>query len=119
MLFQSPLIDTLFRDLNGSLYNTGWSQRSSLETADNGDVLLTIEVPGRRPEDIEVSVENKVLSLKVKDKPLRSYDLSDAIDIDNIIAKTEYGVLTVTLPKKEKAIRKIPVLSGSGVKALE
>lgn len=110
MLFHSPLINTLFHDLNGS-YDLGWSQKSNIQTADDGTLLLTLEVPGKRPEDIEVSVENQILSVKVKGRTLKSYELSDIIDLDRIEARTEYGLLTVSLPKKERAVRRIPVLT--------
>ena len=33
----------------------------------------------------------------------RSFQLSDAIDVENISARTQDGVLTVTLPKSERA----------------
>lgn len=110
MLFHSPLIETIFRDLNGS-YIDWHNPRQNFQTADDGSVLLTLEVPGKKPEDIDVSVENHVLSVKIKGKAIRSYELSEAIDLDRIEARTEYGMLTITLPKKEKAVRKIPVLT--------
>ena len=33
----------------------------------------------------------------------RSFQLSDAVDVENISAKTQDGVLTLTLPKSERA----------------
>lgn len=101
------LIDTVFKTLE----DLDWSFRQHFET-DEKQVLLTLELPGKKPEDIEVNVENKILTIGLKGKELRRYRLADSIDQDGISAKTEHGVLTVTLPRKQEAkpaARKITV----------
>ncbi len=83
---------------------------------------LYAEVPGARPEDVTVQVENSVLSLEVKktapevgpdQTPLlrersfgayrREVSLPDGVDTARIEAQVKDGVLTLTLPKREDA----------------
>ena len=107
MLIYESLIDTIFDFLD----QVDYSYRQNFE-GDEKQVLLTLELPGKKPEDIDVQVADQVLTVSLKDKPLRRYRLADSIDQDGITAKTEHGVLTVTLPRKQAAkpgARKITV----------
>jgi len=89
--------------------------------------ILTVEVPGLDKNEVDVSVENDELVIsgerteKSESKGIlrreirsskfrRSFSLGDAIDRDNIKAKMDKGVLTVTLHKAaEKVGRKVDV----------
>lgn len=92
------------------------------ETADVIEVIA--ELPGLRSEDVEVSVENNVLSISGEKKHEysdrngegeyylverrhgrfeRSFTLPRTVDADKIAARFENGILTVTLPKAEAA----------------
>jgi len=90
------------------------------ETKDN--ILLQIEVPGVKQEDIHVSIEDGTLTLKgerkreteVKEDQYhrveRSYGhferrilLSSEVDSDRVKASYRDGVLEIQLPKKEEA----------------
>ena len=75
-------------------------------------VTLFFEVPGANAKTVSVEVKDQVLRVEAKSSltyhgmPLvykRSFQLSDAIEVENISAKTQDGVLTVTLPKSERA----------------
>ncbi|MBO7148116.1 MAG: Hsp20/alpha crystallin family protein [Lentisphaeria bacterium] len=77
------------------------------------DAQLYLEVPGANSKSVTVEVNHKVLYIKAISTlrragyPLlykRSFQLSDAVDITGITAKTQDGVLTVTLPKSERAM---------------
>lgn len=74
---------------------------------------FSLNVPGYKPENISVSVDQGVLSVSAKQDRKsfeRSYRLPGDIDVDAITAKTEYGVLTISLPRKSKpAAKVIPV----------
>lgn len=80
------------------------------------------DIPGVEAKDIEVSMENGVLTIKgerrleTKDESsqfsrverargtfLRRFTLPDTADDDDISAKTQDGVLEVVIPKREKA----------------
>ncbi|MBV8727213.1 MAG: Hsp20/alpha crystallin family protein [Candidatus Eremiobacteraeota bacterium] len=72
---------------------------------DNGYVV-EVPVAGYRPEDINVTLENGVLQVSGKAEKrsfTRSFVLPDEIDSDNIDAKVEHGLLTLTLNLLPKA----------------
>ncbi|HVP97966.1 MAG TPA: Hsp20/alpha crystallin family protein [Roseiarcus sp.] len=84
-------------------------------------LAVVLEMPGVEKKDIDVSLENDVLSVdgridfsKYRDmEPVyaeynvghyaRSFSLSDRIDREKISANIEDGVLTLTLPKAKAA----------------
>ena len=76
------------------------------------NAVISLEVPGANSQTVTVEVKDQILSVEAKSSltyhgmPLlykRSFQLSDAVDVENISAKTQDGVLTVTLPKSERA----------------
>jgi len=123
--------DRIFDSLLGT--TAGGSRGGSLMRAPETDVVETekeirvsTEMPGLRPEDIEVDVENNVLTLRgekreerKEDEPgkyhlserrygvfTRSFVLPRDVDSEQIQASFEHGVLTVRIPKSEKAQRR-------------
>ena len=76
------------------------------------EAVISLEVPGANSKTVTVEVKDQVLTVEAKSwltyhgAPMlykRSFQLSDAIDVENISARTQDGVLTVTLPKSERA----------------
>jgi HSP20 family protein len=81
--------------------------------------VLEAEMPGVTKEGLSVDVENGVLTLTGRRQPgpdvnwlyresgdadyRRVFELDPSIDAAKISARLEQGVLTVTLPKAEKA----------------
>ncbi len=98
-------------------------------TEENGAYRLTAELPGIRREDIDITLEDNVLTLKgkkqeekeEKDKQYhiserrygefqRSFLLPRSVATDEIRAEMKDGVLTVVLPKLQEAVgRKIEI----------
>ncbi|MBO5723978.1 MAG: Hsp20/alpha crystallin family protein [Lentisphaeria bacterium] len=88
-------------------------------TDENNAIAVTLEVPGANAKSVSVEVEMKVMTVEAistlhhKGMPVmykRSFRLSDAVDIAGISAKTRDGILTLTLPKSERAaVHKIAV----------
>jgi HSP20 family protein len=96
---------------------------------DKDAVKLLAELPGVRPEDVALSLENSTLRIwgeKQRQSDGRSgrahslersygrferrFALPSTIDPDRISASLEQGMLTVTIPKAERALpREIPV----------
>ncbi len=87
-----------------------------------GDIVLKAELPGIDPKDVDIRVENNVLSLRgqrkfesdVKKESYhrveraygnfaRSFTLPNLVDTEKIKAEYRDGVLSLTLPKKEEA----------------
>lgn len=83
-------------------------------------VVLKLEVPGVRQEDLDVKVENQTLTLKGERKFeekeenyhrierrfgsfVRSFTLPQTVDTNTASAEYDAGVLTVTLAKKTEA----------------
>lgn len=91
---------------------------------------VSVELPGMRKEDIDISLDDNVLTVSGERKITRdeeegrrfhrvesrfgsfsrSLPLPNIIDRENVEASYENGVLNITIPKlKEKAARKIEV----------
>lgn len=93
------------------------------------DYIIRMDLPGVTVDDLEINLENRVLSVKAarerefpegykarrREMPAkshwqRSFNLGDGVEVDKIGAKLDSGVLTVTLPKAEKNLpRRIEV----------
>lgn len=103
-----------------------------LET--ENQILVMMDVPGSSPGDIELVLENNVFTVSgerrpqwnsEKDRPSfhlnerrygrfsRSFILPRDVDQDQIQASFENGVLTVTIPKSEKARRRRIEIQGA------
>ena len=106
----------------------------SVDIFENKDqIVLEAELPGMKPEDVEISVENNVLTLhgerrfEKKDEGdnfhrversygsfTRSFTLPPTVTSENCNAEFENGVLRVTLAKREEAkARKIEIKAGA------
>ena len=92
------------------------------------ELVLTADLPGVKPEDLDISLEANVLTVRAERKQQkpegfelvrsergglrlsRQIELPVRIDPDGVIAKLENGVLIVHLPKASEAKpRRIPV----------
>lgn len=97
-----------------------------------GEIRVHASIPGVKPEDIDVSIEDNLLTIKAETKVEedrkeegflmrelrsgtfhRSLRLPDSVDAGNARTFYENGVLTVTLPKAEsKKTKHIKVTAG-------
>jgi len=121
----------LSRMFNDVLGGADWGYRDSaaatwvpavdvLEEADA--IRIMAEVPGVKPEDVKISVEGNVLTIQGTKEQVaeentervhryertygafeRTFTLPATVDAEHIKASYDKGVLTVTLPKVEKA----------------
>ena len=88
----------------------------------DGNIVLKAELPGVDPKDVDVRVENNLLTLRGERKFdnevkrdnyhrversygsfSRSFTLPNVVDTQNIKAEYRDGVLHMTLPKREEA----------------
>jgi HSP20 family protein len=83
-----------------------WSGGADVqEHTDNA--VITLDVPGVKPEQINVSAEHRTLTVKVErdghNPFVRQYTIGTKYDLTQVQAKLELGVLTLTLPKAAEA----------------
>lgn len=94
-MYALQTFDNLFRPLD----------TTANVVADDASFTIDIDVPGVKPEDIEVTVAKNVLSVRGKSASrrfARSWTVPDSVDLAAVSAAYDLGVLTVTLPKKEE-----------------
>lgn len=89
---------------------------------DKDHVRIAIEVPGVNPDDIKISLEQNTLTISGEKKQVseeqtervhryertygsftRRFTLPSTVDAERIEAKAEHGVLSIVIPKAEKA----------------
>lgn len=125
------LSNRLSRLLNDGLGGADWQLRDSASAAwmpavdifeEPNAIRIMAEVPGVKPEDVKISLENNVLTIHGSKQQAaeertervhryertygafeRSFTLPTTVDAGSINATYEHGVLTVTLPKVERA----------------
>lgn len=135
--FTNLLRDEFFGDLGTNLWGNGWQTAPSFNPAvdiveNDTAYLLKAELPGLAPENIDVQVENDVLTVRGERKHeneverggyrrversygsfARSFVLPKGTKVEAIEAQVEHGVLTVTIPKATTAnVRKVEVKGG-------
>ena len=112
----------------GSVVTSAWFAPTDV-SEDAAGIRISLEVPGVNPDDVKLSLENNLLTIRgekrqqaeQKDERLhrfertygtfeRTFVLPSTVDPEKIEAKADAGVLTVVLPKAERARpREIPV----------
>ena len=94
-------------------------------TETKNDILVKAEIPGMDPKDIDISLNNDILTIKGEKKQekeekeenyhliersygkfVRSVKLPGEVKSDKINASYKNGVLNITLPKSEEAKKK-------------
>jgi len=89
---------------------------------DKDAVQIMAELPGVKPDDVKISLENNVLTVRGEKRQVaeestdrvhryeryygvfeRSFSVPSTVDADHIKASYDLGVLTVRLPKVERA----------------
>ena len=107
---RDPFRDLFNLNLDGVIPATTYNVSESEDS-----VTITTDMPGVKESDIRVASENGILSVSAQRKDgTRSYSYSwtlpDTVNVEGIAAEYEDGVLTLTLPKQEKAkMRRIEV----------
>jgi HSP20 family protein len=114
--------DTYLRRDDDITAQGNWAPPVDIYETDRHDLVVKAELPDMTREDIEVTVENNVLTLRgtkklpadVKDEQFRriersygtfsrSFTLPTTVDATKVSAEYKNGVLTVKLPFREEA----------------
>lgn len=90
---------------NDALDTAVWTP--AVDIVDEADAIrVQAEIPGVKPENLKISVEGNTLAIqgnKEQGAFNRAFTIPASVDAAAIKAHYEHGVLTVTLPKAEKA----------------
>jgi HSP20 family protein len=137
--FTNLFRDEFFGDRDLSPWGNPWRSAQSFNPAvdiveNDKAYLLKAELPGLAPENIDVQVENDVLTVRGERKHeteeerggyrrversygsfARSFVLPKGTKIDAIDAQVEHGVLTVTIPKAPVATARRVEVKGGGL----
>jgi HSP20 family protein len=137
-------LQRLNRILDEALGGAGFPEQGSVITStlfaptdvseDENALQITMELPGIDPDDVRLSLENNVLTIRGEKKAQfdennerihrservygvfeRTFVLPNTVDPDRVEARFENGVLMIRIPKAERARpREIRVSSTSG-----
>ena len=116
-------LNSIFNDFAGesSISNAGFVPAVDVyEDADK--LVLKLEIPGVKPEDMDIKLENQTLVIEGERKFessekaenfhrierrfgsfVRSFTLPQTVDTNSVSASADAGVLTISLAKKEEA----------------
>ena len=115
------LMDAMLSDWAGQRDNSALVSRARLEVKEqNGQYEVRAELPGAKKEDIAIDIDGSWVSITAKSNSqsekkdgervlytershesyARSFELPQAVDSAEAVAKFENGVLTLTLPKR-------------------
>ena len=122
-------VNQLFNQTFGGFHPFGFEQPLTSENflppvdifEDEHNINLQAEIPGVKQQDLNITLENNVLTItgerkfqheETKEnfhrmerrfgKFTRSFTLPASVDVENVIANFENGLLNITLPKKEE-----------------
>ena len=115
-------------DDNGDVVTSDWAPAVDIKEEDKQFILIA-DIPGVDPKDIEVHMENGILTIKGERESekkteregykrierehgvfYRRFTMPDGVNAEGIEAKSNNGVLTVRIPKQEAVqARKITV----------
>lgn len=116
-------LNTIFNDFAGPGEAAGSTFVPAVDVYEDAEKLvLKLEVPGVKPEDLDIRLENQTLTIKGERRFestekaenfhrierrfgsfVRSFTLPQTVDSESVSAAADAGVLTVTLSKKAEA----------------
>ncbi|MBT8137680.1 MAG: Hsp20/alpha crystallin family protein [Gammaproteobacteria bacterium] len=119
-------IDRLFRDIGSRDRETVADWVPAVDLQEQEDCfLLHVDVPGVDPQNIDIAVEGGVLTLsgqrestssddhkgfrrveRISGRFLRRFTLPDGVDTEAVSARSENGVLEISIPKAARTQRK-------------
>ncbi len=133
----ASILDQLYREMDRAFGSVNRAEESAVSDwlpavdikEEDDAFIIHADVPGVDPKDIDIQMENGVLTLRgerkwdkeeekkgykrverVRGTFFRRFTLPDTADADKIAAKVDKGVLEIRIPKQEKVRpRKITV----------
>ena len=126
------MFPTFSNDLGDDFFSKGSYPKVNVINNEN-NVVIEAAIPGMQTEEVEVEVEENVLTIRGKSNQhasinetqyvrreikrsafQRSFSLGENLDSENIVGSCDSGVLTLTIPKlvpseKERTIKKVQI----------
>ena len=115
-------LNRMFSNFFDDQFGRTWTPAVDIYETDNHEVVLKAELPEMKREDISITFENQVLTIRGERKLdetvrrdryqrfersygafSRSFTIPSSIDAARITASYKEGVLTVRLPQREEA----------------
>jgi HSP20 family protein len=115
-------LNRMFENLYGEAFQQGWVPAVDVYETGDHEVVLKAELPDMKREDINLTFENGVLTVKGERKFSddvrredyhrierqhgtfsRSFTLPNTVDASRISATYKDGLLTIRLPQREEA----------------
>ncbi len=115
------LIENTFNDFFSDLHFPYYTTPSDIEMIkqEDGSLLMQIDVPGMKQEDLVVEVVDNIINIRGERKTAKghysinkSWTISENYDISSLAANLADGVLTISLkskPKIEVPIKRIEI----------
>ena len=131
------LVDELFSNFLRNDYHENYLENCGNQPATNvfeteKDFRIELLLPGFPKEKVQMNVHKNVLTIKVDKEENKgkgdkteefkyahrefrvfnfekNFKVPNSVDVENISAKFENGILHIVLPKKEEAVEKSPV----------
>lgn len=126
------LFDNFFRGFDMEPFESrlgGFSPRIDV-TEDGNEIRISAELPGMDEKDIDLSIQNNMLTIKGEKKEekedkgkdyyrmersygsfVRTIPLPVEVDTDKVEAKFKKGILSIALPKTAKAVAEAKKIS--------
>lgn len=121
-----------FPEQGGNILTAGWVPPTDV-SEDKESIQISMELAGVSPDDVRISLENNILTVRGEKRQEeeentervhrveriygvfeRTFVLPNTVDSDRIEARHENGVLTVSIPKAERARPREIRVSSSG-----
>ncbi|HXP09502.1 MAG TPA: Hsp20/alpha crystallin family protein [Acidobacteriaceae bacterium] len=116
-------LNSIFNDFAGSVEGANAGFTPAVDVYEDADKLvLKLEIPGVKQEDLDIRLENQTLVIKGERKFeqtekaenfhrierrfgsfVRSFTLPQTVNTEGVTASSDAGVLTISLPKKAEA----------------
>jgi HSP20 family protein len=117
-------LDRMFDDVMGSTLGTATNSKTFVPAIDiratAEEVMFVCDVPGVKEDDLEITLERHLLTIKgvrrfearAEEQVVlgrsygaftRSFELPDGLEEEKVSAGLEAGVLTIRIPKQERA----------------
>lgn len=123
-MFSIPMYNSLFRQqeqltrLTQALTDEG--PKYNVQESPNGEIELTMDVPGVASKDLTVELLDDGTMLRVSGSrrhshgPVTEFDrlfrMNKDVDTDSVVVRLSHGVLRISASKKEKVVKKLPIM---------